>query len=204
MGRIPLWLKIAYSIWLVIWVPAYWIYNGPANFLWLCDVANFVVALAIWFESPLLLSSQAVSVLLIQILWAVDFLVRLVLGFHPLFGATAYMFEASEPLALRLLSLFHLAMPVLLLWAVWELGYDRRGWLLQTAIAWVVLPVSLLADPERNLNWLWKPFGVHQTWMPPALFLLIAMVAYPLALYYPTHLLLSWWTKKTGRETQQP
>jgi hypothetical protein len=32
--------------------------------------------------------------------------------------------------------------PPLLLWAIWRLGYDRRGWLYQTLTAWVVVPVN--------------------------------------------------------------
>lgn len=186
---LPTWLKIVYTLWMAIWIPAYWFGPGPANFLWLCDIANFVILAAIWLESPLLFSSQAVSVLIIQAVWLTDFLTRLVFGFHPI-GGTEYMFNAAEPLAMRSLSFFHVAVPVLLLWAIWRLGYDRRGWKLQTLIAWVVLPLSFLPDPERNLNWVWKPFGVPQTLLPPWLFLLVCMAAYPLVLYYPTHLLL--------------
>ncbi len=195
---IPLWLKIAYTAWLVFWIPTYWIQSGPANFLWLCDVANFIIAVAIWRESSLLFSSQTVSVLIIQLVWIVDVAGRLVLGFHPV-GGTEYMFAATQPPVVKLLSLFHAWMPVLLLWAISRLGYDRRGWRLQTLIAWLVLPASFFADPERNLNWLWEPFGVPQTVMPPLLYLLVCMFAYPLLLYLPTHALLSLWFSLRSR-----
>jgi hypothetical protein len=186
---IPTWLKVVYTLWMAVWVPAYWIDLGAANFLWLCDLANFVVGLAIWLESPLLFASQALSVLLIQILWTIDFFTRLALGFHPI-GGTEYMFDAAKPLFMRLLSLFHLWMPVLLVWAVWRLGYERRGLKLQTAIAWTVLPLSLLPDPERNINWLHAPFEIPQTWVPTWVFLVICMAAHPLLVYLPTHLVL--------------
>lgn len=191
--RIPLWVKVAYFVFLAVWTPVYWAYLGPVNFLWLCDVANFLIGLALWLEMPVLLSSQAVSVLLIQVLWIVDFMTRLLFGFHPI-GGTAYMFDPKEAVATRVLSLFHVVMPVLLLWSLRRLGYDRRGLPLQLAIAWVVLPVSyLVAAPEANVNWLWRPFDQEQTVLSPAVYFAFAMAAYPLVLYLPTHLVLKRW-----------
>ncbi len=180
-------------------MPAYWLHYGPANFLWLCDLANFLILAGLWLESPLLLSSQAVSVLLVQTVWALDFFWRLLFGFHPL-GATLYMFSPTIPLGIRLLSLFHLAVPPLLLWVLWRLGYDRRGWRLQTALASVVLPISFFfTDPERNLNWLWKPFEHPQTWLAPLAFLCVMMLIYPLLIYLPTHLVLRTWARGARR-----
>jgi hypothetical protein len=196
MGRVPTWLKVAYAVWMLVWVPVYWIHNGPANFLWMCDVANFVIGLGLWFESPLLISSQAAGVLLVQILWAVDYFGALLLGSHPI-GGTEYMFDVESPLWLRGLSLFHLLVPPLLLWAVRRLGYDRRGWLLQTAIIWGVLPVSFFfADPARNLNWVWQPFGVEQGILPPLGYLAFLLVAYPLIIFFPSHLALRAWARR--------
>jgi hypothetical protein len=77
-------------------------------------------------------------------------------------------------------------------------GYDRRALWAQSALAAVILPVSRLAGDEvSNLNWLWRPFGLEQTLMPPLAWLLFAMVAYPLVLYGPSHLVLSlWWRRR--------
>lgn len=196
---IPLWLKIAYTIWILIWVPTYWIYHGPANFLWLCDIANFFVLAAIWLESPLLFSSQAVSVFLIQVAWMIDFFGRMLLGFH-LIGGTEYMFDSAQAYWVRGMSLFHIFVPVILLWAIWRLGYDRRGWLLQSGIAWLILPVSFLAAaPDKNLNWLWAPFGVPQTLVSPPHYLIFCLFAYPLVVFWTTHRLLLWWVRHNGR-----
>ncbi len=195
MQRLPLASKLAYSLWIAVWVPAYVYFHGASNFLWLCDLANFVVLAAIWTESSLLFSAPAVGVLLVQLVWAFDFFAALLLGVHPL-GATTYMFEPVEPLWLRLLSLFHLVMPVLLIWALRRLGYDRRGLALQTALTWVVLPVCyLLTRPEDNINWIWKPFNLEQIWLSPPLYLVFAMLAYPLLLFLPTHAALARWSR---------
>jgi hypothetical protein len=194
--RLPFAVKLAWTAWMAFWVPVYWHENGPANFLWLCDVANFLLLVALWRESALLFSSQAVGVLLIQTLWAIDYFGALFSGAHPL-GGTEYMFDGASPPWLRALSLFHLAVPPLLLWGVRRLGYDRRGFPLQTALVWLLLPVCyLFTDPERNLNWVFEPFGRPQTLLPPLAYLALLFAAYPLLVFLPAHLALSAWARR--------
>jgi len=190
--RLPLWLKIAYSAWFVVWVTTYWHDVGPANFLWLCDVGNIVLLAALWAESRALVSATAVGVILIQLLWVVDVAGRLALGVH-LIGGTEYMFDPAEPVGVRFLSLFHFWVPLLLIWAVRRLGFDPRAWKIQTLISWLVLPLSFLADPALNLNWLWKPFGIEQTLLPPPLYLMVCLLLYPLVLFLPSQWLLQRW-----------
>ena len=57
--RIPLWLKVGWSVWVVAWAPLYWHQYGLQNFLYFCDLGNFFIAAALWLESPLLFSWQA-------------------------------------------------------------------------------------------------------------------------------------------------
>lgn len=184
---LPLWLKLGYSAFILAWVPAYLRFYGPQNFLWLCDFGNLLVLLGLWLESPLLLSSQLVSMLLICLLWTLDVTAAAVTGSHPI-GGTEYMFRADIPLQLRLYSLFHAGMPALLVYAVCRLGYDRRGWRLQVAICWILLPLSyLFTAPDRAVNWVWGPFGRIQTMLPDWQYLIVCMAVYPLLLYLPTH-----------------
>lgn len=191
MNRIPLWLKITWTAFILIWTPVYYQYYGPWNFLWLCDLANFLIALALWIESPLLLSSQGVSILLIQSLWFIDVLGRAVLGIH-LIGGTEYMFNQGHPLGIRLFSLFHIITPLLTLWAIWLVGYDRRGWLAQTGISWIILPVCFLfTDPYKNINWVWGLSSKPQTLVSPYIYFIALMLGYPSVIYLPTHLLLN-------------
>ena len=180
-------------MWLAVWAPLYWRHYGPQNFLWFCDLANIAIGAALWLESPLLFSTQALSVLVVQTLFTVDFLGRLVGGVH-LVGGTEYLFDPSSPLHMRALSLFHVATPPLLVWALARLGYDRRALALQTALAWLVLPVSFLAfGPELDLNWVWGPWDRPQRWMSPWAWFACCFAGFPLLLYLPTHLLLSRW-----------
>jgi hypothetical protein len=142
-GKIPLWLKVAYTAFTAILIPFYWVQYGPANFLWFCDVALLVTLAALWLESPFLASMQAVGIVLPQLLWAADFVVRALTGGH-IVDLTEYMFRPSIPLYVRGLSSFHGWIPFLLLWMLWKLGYDRRAWIAQTLLCWLVLWTAYL------------------------------------------------------------
>jgi hypothetical protein len=199
--RIPRWVKLAYTVFVAILVPCYWVTYTPWNFLYFCDIALLVTGVAIWIESPLLVSMQAVAITLPQMLWVVDLLCRLVAGVH-VTGVTNYMFESSIPLLLRALSLFHGWLPFVLLWLLSRLGYDRRALTLQATVAVIVLLISYLLapappPPAPHPNWAVNINYVHglddkhpQTWMPPPLWLLLLMAFNVIVLYAPTHVVL--------------
>jgi hypothetical protein len=138
-------------------------------------------------------------VLLVQLLFTIDLAARAVFRVHPI-GGTEYMFNddgSNLSMGLRLLSLFHVVTPPLLLWGLRRLGYDRRALACQIATAWVVLPVCWLGwDETVNLNWVWGPFNKPQYVVRPWVFLLVCMLAYPAILYLPTHLALSRFLRK--------
>jgi hypothetical protein len=114
---------------------------GIWNILWLCEVGNVLLPTALWLESRFLLSALLVGLLMVDLGWGLDLLVAMIAGFHPL-GATTNMFDSGIPLPVRLGSLFHLAVPAVLLFAVKRLGYDRRGLLLQATLTAIVLLAS--------------------------------------------------------------
>lgn len=190
---IPLWLKIACTLFLCVLVPAYWVRYGPANFLWFSDIALLVSTVALWLENRLLASMMAVGALLPEALWNVGFFTRLTTG-KSITSLTDYMFDARYSRSLRGLSLFHVALPLLLVWMVARLGYDSRALIAQTIVAWVVLPVTWLAtDPARNINWVFGPGRQPQRRIPPLVYLALLMLFFPLAVYLPTHLVLDAW-----------
>ncbi len=63
------WLGLA---WLAVWIPAYWSFYGPVVFLNLCDIAVILTCVGLWRGSALLLSSQAVSSLVVDLAWVLD------------------------------------------------------------------------------------------------------------------------------------
>ena len=135
------WAALAFVL---VLVPAYAAAYGPANFVFLCNLSVFLTAIGLWTGSRLLLSSQAVGLLAIAAAWTLDLALRLLLGRH-LIGGTEYMWDARFPLVTRLLSFYHVAVSAVLLYALRRLGYDRRGYLLQSAIAVAAVSAGRLA-----------------------------------------------------------
>ncbi len=194
-------VAVLYSLWMLFWVPVIlWSY-GPQNFLWLCNVAKFIVLLGLWTGNRLLLSAQAGTLLLVGVFWTPDFLLGLASG-GALANFTAYMFNPELSLLARITSLYHIVLPVVLLWVLWRLGYDGRGPWLQSGIAAILLPASwLLADPDRNINWLTEPLGIEQVWLSEPMFVAVMMICYPLLLFWPGHGLVVLLLRLLGRRT---
>src|ERR1700688_2451647 len=76
----PNWFRWLALLSLVVWFAAYWHAWGSANFLHLCDIAVILTCIGLWTNSALLVSSQAVSSVLIDIVWTLDVVTRLILG----------------------------------------------------------------------------------------------------------------------------
>jgi hypothetical protein len=185
---IPLGLKILYTLFVCALAPIYWRQYGPVNFLWFSDIALLTLVPALWLENALLVSMMAVSVVFFEALWNIDFFFRLATG-KSVIGLSAYMFDPKIPLFIRGLSLFHIVVPLLLLWALYRMGYDHRAFLLQTIVALVVLPLSyVVSNPQENVNWVYG-FGQNpQKILPAPIFVLVLMLLFPLVVYLPTHL----------------
>lgn len=177
-------------LWLAIYVPAYaWAY-GALNFLFLCNVGVIITALALIRGDQLWISSQAVASPLIGLAWALDAGTRLLTGSF-LFGGTEYMWDPQFPWFTRMLSLYHLAWPALTLWCVRRRGYDRRGRLLQAAIAGVgIVAARLLTEPEQNVNYAYTAPFFNVQLGPPALHLTITVLFMAVVVYGAVHLFI--------------
>ncbi|MGE5524625.1 MAG: hypothetical protein ACM3SS_12995 [Rhodospirillaceae bacterium] len=189
-GDMELWIKVAYTAFVAVVVPVYWRHYGWRNFLWFSDIALFGTCAALWLESPLLVSMMAVAVLLPELLWNVSFFSRLLFGVRAT-DLAGYMFDPRKPLFLRALSLFHVVLPPLMLWMLDRLGYDPCAPLLQSAVAWVVLPLTyaVLRPGDENVNWV-RGFGKPQQWVKPRTYVALLMLGFPVCVYWPTHWVL--------------
>lgn len=188
---IPLWLKIAYTAFVAVTVLVYARWWGAGNFLWFSDIALILTVPALWLENALLASMMALATLLPDAVWITGFCAGVVAG-KPLWGLADYMFSNEKPRYVRALSLFHLFLPVLLVWTIWRLGYDANALAAQSLLAWVVLPLTFaLTDPKTNVNWVRGMFGAAQQRIHPIAYLALLMLGFPLAVYLPTHLALS-------------
>jgi hypothetical protein len=186
--RIPLWLKVAWTIWLLVWAPIYWRQYGVQNFLYFCDVGNFLIAIGLWTESRLILSWQAVGLLVFQTLYAIDLIAAALFGHH-IIGGTEYMFDPKVSLFVRLLGLYHLVVPPLLLWTVRRLGYDTQAFKWQTLTVWILVPINCFWRPQYNVNWA-RGLGHEQHTVAGWLYLAAYLILVPLVVYWPTHAIL--------------
>ena len=163
-------LRWAAAAWLLVWLPAYWAHYGPIVFLNLCDIAVILACVGLWRGSALLLSTQALSSLVIDAAWIVDLGWRAATGRH-LVGGTEYMWDAAYAPWLRALSLFHVLLPVTLLYALRRVGYDRRALAVQSILAALVLAASRALGPEVNANFAFTDPIFGRSWGPAPLHL---------------------------------
>lgn len=187
--QIDLWIKIVYSLFVCILIPIYWKHWGPANFLWFSDIALIVNVPALWLENSLLASMMAVGVLLPEIYWNFELLMRILTG-KKFTDLTGYMFDEKRPLFLRLLSLFHVILPPVLILMLIELGYNEKAIFWQTGFAGLILWLCYRYTPSsENINWAFG-FGrlrKQQSSLVP----FVMLCFYLLAIYLPTHFFLS-------------
>jgi hypothetical protein len=189
---IPLAVKIVYTLFCLFIIPIYYKQWGPGNFLWFSDIALFGSALALWIKSSLIASMIAVGVLLPEIAWNIDYFGRLITG-RKLLGLSDYMFNNEKSLFLRGLSLFHVVIPVLLIWMLLVYGFDQTAIYYQIIFAWLILLASyLLTKPEENVNWVFGPGAKPQNTIPQNIYFLMVLIFFPLLVFLPTQLLLLW------------
>jgi hypothetical protein len=181
-------------LWLVIWIPAYWRTWGLVNFLHFCDIAVILTCAGLISQNRLLICSQALASLLVDLMWVADITCKILLG-HYLLGGTEYMFDQHIALWVRLLSLFHVFMPLLLLWLIHRNGYDRRAWLLQSAIALPAFVASRFTDPALNMNYAFTDPFFHRQWGPAPTHILVVFTFMLVVVYLPTHFALEKWAR---------
>jgi hypothetical protein len=183
---IPVPARVAFTVWMAVWVSIILSNQGPQNFFWLCNMAQFLVLYGVWTGNRLILSSQAGMVTIVGTAWTLDFTAGLLAGGNSPLGFTAYMFSNELSLIARSSSLYHVGVPPFLIWLLWHVGHDRRGPWLQCLIgAAGILGGWLFTEPYRNLNWVYEPLGMQQVWMPTPAFVGLLLVLYPLILFFP-------------------
>jgi hypothetical protein len=188
-GPLPRTWRWGALLWLAVWVPAYATTWGWRNFLALCDVAALLGCVGLALGSSLLVGSQALPAVVVGILWTCDVTVGLLTGRH-VFGGTEYMWDSRAPLAVRLLSLFHLVLPVVLVLAVRRLGYHRAALPLQATITLLLLVAARLAAPGTNLNYAFRDPIFHRALGPAPVHIAAVLAGTVVLIYLPTHLFL--------------
>lgn len=191
MFAIPEWFKIVYTLAVAAFMVVYWQRYGPRNFLWFSDVALIGAVPAMWLESGLISGVLACMVLLPEVLWNVDYGLRLVLR-RRITGLTEYMFDPAIPRWLRAVSLFHVPLPLVLIWLVAAYGYPENSLVAAVGTAAVVLAMSYwFSGPEKNINWVFG-LGRIQRSLPQPVYLGLLYLGFVFVIFLPTHWLLRW------------
>lgn len=175
---------------LLILIPAYWKAFGPDNFFWLSDIGLFLTVIGLWCQSSLLISTAIILTFPLDIIWVIDFILRLITRKNGL-GIVDYMFNSKFPIFTRSLSLFHIFLPILWFWCLLMWGYNQKALWLAIMIVWLIFPLTyFLANPAKNINWVhYAPIlnkKIASTWWRCILFIL-----FPLLIILPMHVLLS-------------
>jgi hypothetical protein len=192
MFAIPEWFKIAYTLAVLAFMVVYWQRYGPRNFLWFSDVALIGAVPAMWLESGLISGMLACMVLLPEVLWNVDYGLRLVLR-RRITGLTDYMFDTTIPRWLRSVSLFHVPLPLVLIWLVAAYGYPESSLAAAAGVGALVLALSYwFSSPEKNINWVYG-LGRIQDRLPQPVSPGLLYLGFVLVVFLPTHWLLRWW-----------
>jgi hypothetical protein len=186
---LPAWARWSALIWLAIWVPTYLYYWGSSSFLFLCDLAVLLACAGIWTSNSLLISSQALSSLVVDTAWTADVVWMLLFGRH-LIGGTEYFFDPLYPLVVRLMSMFHIVLPIVLLLSLRRTGYDPRALRLQSLIAVAALITSRFANPHKNINFAFTDPFFGRFWGPAPVHLAVILAPLILLIYVPTHIIL--------------
>ena len=180
------WIGLA---WLAVWIPAYWSFYGPVVFLNLCDIAVILTCVGLWRGSALLLSSQAVSSLVVDFAWVPrPGLARR----SPATTSSAAPSTCGTPrtrCGCAPCPCSTSGFPIVLIWSLRRVGYDRRAPGLQIGIAAVVLAASRAAGAAENSNFAFTDPLLGRSWGPAPVHL--AVILGGLAVVYGlTHLAL--------------
>jgi len=197
-----------FSLLFFVTIPSNIINYSAINLLWFCDIAIILTFFGLWFESSLLLSMAALSSVATQLVWQLDYFFHLMTG-SPLFGFSDYMFDPDFPTFNYIVSLFHVWMPYVLLYALRIVRYNRLALLTQSAVGCIAILLSFLLTrdmygPAGNLN---KVYGlsdtVPQSWMRPWLWVIVVMGYCSLCIYAPTHFLFTRLFKQKSKSKEQ-
>jgi hypothetical protein len=146
-------------------------------------------SLGIFFKNRLIISSQALAMSAIALIWLLDASSYLISGKF-INNSTAYMWDANIPLFIRLLSCYHIVWPALMIYWLRRVGYDSRALSLQCAIAAAAMIFGLFIAPAENINYVFQWPNGTLLFSNPALHTIISFTGLIAFLYLPTHFIL--------------
>lgn len=132
--------------------------KNPSQVFWMCYLSLILMGIGIIKRNTFLIMSQVYILAIPVLIWDIDFLYQLILQ-KPLFGLTNYFFYERTLNLGKIISLQHLFAVPLALYCVYTIGRKRTdAWKLSfIQITLNFIAVSLLTNPETNINCIFNP-----------------------------------------------
>lgn len=144
----PAWVSLT-CLFLPIYLTTYGLAYGPTHFLQWCHVGLLLTLIAILRESSFPLSIAALSSPVLALIWLSDVAAFLILG-HGWHGGTAYLFTDTTPAAVRLLSWFHVLLPLVHALLLRRLDFRPSSLPIAALLGVVVLTLSVWLPGDLN------------------------------------------------------
>lgn len=177
-----------FAAFFLTWLASYSAQYPLTNFLWTCNIALAITAFSVFLRRDSLGLSMALCLVVVpDVLWMMDVLVRALFGKH-LTGGTEYVFDASIPWLVRCVSFEHALMIPFLLYMLRRRGYDRRALLAVAVLVPIVYYVTyFVSNPLLHTNWVWGLFASRQSWFPALVYPGVAAALFLIIFATPVH-----------------
>lgn len=133
-------------------------YQHPTQILYLCYFGLIFIGIGILTKRSYIIMSQVYILAIPLSIWSIDFLYQLILN-KPLLGITDYFFLNSGIYLWKITTLHHLFTVPLAIYAASLIGLKKKdAWIwsfIQIILIFIV--VTLLSDPELNINCVFNP-----------------------------------------------
>jgi hypothetical protein len=194
--QVPKWIKYTYTLFIAVMVPAYYRHFGPTNFLWFSDIALLIMFIEVWLCTGILTSMMAVGALLFELGWNGMFTYQIIVGnTNPNFICN--ILTPGFPILFRILPLFHIFLPIIIIYMLKKLGYDKRAIWYQSIFGILVLCIAHMATTKpQNIDWTYAFNNSPYTNLPQPWNFIIVILLFML-FYQFSHFLLSKYCKKT-------
>jgi hypothetical protein len=132
----------------------------------------------------------SITILPLELFWCLDFFIHLLTPYNP-FHVADYMFTDTYTLFVRLLSLFHIAVVIILIAYLKKWRYNPRALYASIIFFWAtIIGTYLFTDPAKNINFVFSPIEYHWTWISSFGWLLFLMTVPLVVVVFPMHFLL--------------
>lgn len=183
-------MKLFVTAIVFVLVPTYIKTYGLQNFLWFSDIALFLIFFGLWLSSPLLMGIALLLTFLLETTWCIDYFYKLFTGLDFL-GISNYMFNQDISIYTRALSLFHLLLPIVPIYYIYQWGYHEQTLLYSVFIFWPVMLICYFFTPiDTNINWVHNPIVHNWKFITPTLWITMILLLYPLLIMVPKNYLL--------------